>query len=328
MLFILVDEIFKPQHSTDILALISGAARSSRHYVVPANPFSKSLLGWLNSLGGNLAPGVSSTLDTNIRFVASNRGMRIRKVSATATGQNTIALSHALQLVHAPLSIYVENSRNDRSFLLSVCTDSQNEYLTKLERNGEIRFINGGGISELLQQLDAEYRNGTLRPEESFVLFDSDSLLPGRISDQAEALKAKCLQLKLKHECLKRRAIENYLTKSTLRYWAYAKSGNRSSPQYRARTEAFAAYIEMRPDFRNHFNMKHGIKGDKARKDLPKGVDLYFGISAEHQSALAEGFGRDVASMYEDNRMQESELKSDGSWDELQNLIVEMENFL
>lgn len=32
--------------------------------------------------------------------------------------------------------------------------------------------------------------------------------------------------------------------------------------------------------------------------------------------------------MYEDNRMQENEMKSDGSWDELQQLIVELENFL
>jgi len=328
MIFILTDEIFKPQHSTDILALISGAARSNRHYVVPADPSSQSFLSWLTSLGVNLEPGVSSTLDANLRFIASSRAKRTRKVSAAATGQSTIALSHALQLVHAPLSIYVENSRNDRSFLLSVCTDSQNDYLTKLERNGEIRFINGGGISELLQQLDAEHQNGILRPEESFVLFDSDSLLPGRISDQAAALKEKCEQLNLKHQCLKRRAIENYLTKSTLRYWTYVKSGKRASPQYKARTEAFTAYIEMKPDFRNHFNMKHGINGDKARKDLPKGVDLYAGISAEHQLALAEGFGRDVASMYEDNRMHERELKSDGSWDELQHLILEMENFL
>lgn len=328
MLFILTDEIFKTQHSTDILALISGAAKSNRHYVVPANPLSQSFLDWLTSLGANLGPGVSSALDSSVRFTASSRARRTRKVSAVAAGQNTITLSQALKLVHAPLSIYVENSRNDRSFLLSVCTDSQNEYLTKLERNGEIRFIHGGGISELLQQLDAEHQNGLLRAEESFVLFDSDSLLPGRISDQAAALKAKCEELKLKYECLKRRAIENYLTKSTLRYWAYSKSGKRASSLYKARTEAFVAYIEMRPDFRNHFNMKHGIKGDKTRKDLPKGVDLYAGISAEHQLALAEGFGREVASMYEDNRMQERELKSDGSWDELQDLIVEMENFL
>ncbi|WP_395454143.1 hypothetical protein [Acidovorax delafieldii] len=328
MLFILKDEIFTLEHSTDILALISGAARSNRHYVVPVDPLSQSFLSWLASLGENLGPGVSSALDSNIRFIASSRAKRTRKVSVEADGQKTISLSDALKLVHAPLSIYVENSRNDRSFLLSVCTDSQNEYLTTLEQNGEIRFINGGGISELLKQLDAEHQSGLLRPEESFVLFDSDSLLPGRISSQATALKSKCEELNLKYECLKRRAIENYLTKTTLRYWAYAKSGKRSSLVYKTRTEAFVAYIEMRSDFRNHFNMKSGIKGDKGRTDLPKGVDLYAGISAEHQSALADGFGRDVASMYEDNRMQENEMKSDGSWDELQQLIVELENFL
>lgn len=327
MLFILTDEIFELQHSTDILALISGAARSNRHFVVPANPLSKIFLDWLTSLGANLGPSVSSALDSNLRFTASNRARRTRKVSAVA-GQSTISLSHALRLVHAPLSIYVENSRNDRNFLLSVCTESQNEYLTTLEMNGEVRFVNGGGISELLHQLDAEHQNGLLRSEETFVLFDSDSLLPGRISDQAAALKVKCEELKLKYECLKRRAIENYLTRSTLSHWVYAKSGKRTSPLYKARTGAFLAHIEMRADFRNHFNMKNGIKGDKARKDLPNGVDLYAGISAEHRSALAEGFGRDVASMYENNRMQERELKSDGSWDELQNLIVEMENFL
>lgn len=328
MLFTLTDEIFKPQHSMDVLALISGAANSNRHYVVPENPLSTSFQNWLSSLGVNLKTITSEALDFNIRFTALSRAKRTRKVSAAAKGNDTIDLSNALKLVHAPLSIYVENSRNDRGFLLSVCTDSQNEYLTTLEKNGEIRFIHGGGISELLQQLDAEHQNGRLRPEESFVLFDSDSLLPGRISEQAEALKAKCEELNLKHECLKRRSIENYLTKSTLRYWAYVKSGKRASPLYKARTAAFETYVEIRSDFRNHFNMKHGIRGDKARKDLPKGVDLYAGISATQQSALAEGFGREVASMYEDNRMQESELKSDDSWNELQNLIVEMENFL
>lgn len=328
MVLILADDVYEAQASADIIGLVVGAAKSGRHFILTENPSSPAYTTWVASLGDDLKRNIQEIFDFNFRYIATARPKRTARVTAANPAPNgRISFADAERLARHPFSIYVENSRNDRAFLLSVCTESQRENLRRLEQSGEVRFVHGGGITELGKQLDSDSANGTFCPASSFVIFDSDALMPRRLSGQADWLQKKCSALGVGHRCLERRAIENYITWSALRDWAYSRSGNRRSREYQVRTEAFLTFIRMHPDLRNHYNMKSGIDGDKNRADLPTGIDLYAGLTDADKASLSEGFGRELSIMYE-FPAPEKELKSDGSWTELQLLISAVEDHL
>jgi hypothetical protein len=329
MLFILEDDIFEAAPVNELIAFLTSAARSGRHIAVPQSPDSEKYYRWIKGLGLPLQKEIEQIIDVFFRDSSSLRARQTCRVRPNGKPESvsTIRFDEAQKLILRPLSIYVENNRNDRAFLLAACTEDQRLNFLRLEENHELRFVHGGGITELRMQINTDVANGSLSTKNAFCFFDSDALVPGRASSQAKELIDTCIDAKLGYYCLTRRSIESYLTLTSVKDWVFRHSGNKHSPLFRSRKRTFSAFVSVAQTFRWHYNMKLGIKGDAKHNDKPIGVNLYANLTAAELNALDSGFGKDVATMY-DLPAPEADLRKDGSWLELQGLVNKLENML
>lgn len=117
------------------------------------------------------------------------------------------------------------------------------------------------------------------------VLFDSDALRPGVPSGESEAKSRACEGLH--HHQLEARSIENYLPLDALSRWAAGRS---------SREALLSAFLLLSPDQRYHYNMKAGFAGDRPR--AAEAGRLYDNVPARVRDALAEGFGKDIATLF------------------------------
>lgn len=332
MLFILEESIFTGTLTdTQIIKFLGNISDSSRHYVIIDNSATQNYLNWRSSLNSSLQYEVASIIDASFRTAALRRFGTTIRVLATNNNQYSSISSFkttiiaANQLVKNAFRIYVENSRNDKHFILAACTEAQKNRFEILLNKQEIVFINGGGITELEQQLKNDYQSGSTHPAYTWVMFDSDALLPGRPSSQSMNLKKTCLAYDIKHSQLHRRSIENYITKSHLKNWVYGFQ--KTSNNYQQRTQNFLDYIVLPTGISQHYNMKAGINADRRRTDYPANDSIYAKLEPRVVVSLANGFGKDLSKVFE-IPLKESELKAEGSWSELQTMITELEALL
>lgn len=328
MQFIIHDSLFdEPASSARIISLFMIAAKSLRHIVLPQDYNSPIFRAWMESIGNQHRIEITQLLDSFYRTVAL---IDIKKKPLVACEELPIELQNiaisidkALALAQMPFRLYVENSRNDRKFLLTFASDEQRERFIQLEKKSGIIFINGGGITELKAQIEADINSGFTMPDYAWVMFDSDSLQPGRASAQAVDLAASCDRLGVMRTQLSRRSIENYIPKSELRTWAYlGRKKNNISRDKRIAT--FLGYVELPSDLAHHYNMKNGLEQDRKRYDYPGDV-IYADLPLKIKKGLALGFGGNVADIYHEANIMESVLRKDGSWAELNSVIAQIE---
>lgn len=113
-----------------------------------------------------------------------------------------------LGLLHAPLTILVENEVNDGAFLRAVPFGIDGDVFRKCLQTGRVRFDHAGGSS--MRGLIEQRGRDRVRAHRMWAIFDGDALVPGRPSTEAQAKVAACLTAKVRHHMLARRAIENY----------------------------------------------------------------------------------------------------------------------
>jgi hypothetical protein len=131
---------------------------------------------------------------------------------------NRISISDAIFLASSPLKVMVENARYDRAFLLAAGRDEQLRRIRNAIADNQLEFLNGGGIGEMRKRLEfwGTLPNFELLRHRLFVLFDRDASEPGDHSKNSGLLKEFCEEKEIRHWCLQRRAIENYLPKESL----------------------------------------------------------------------------------------------------------------
>lgn len=328
MQFTLDDSLFeKKTDQGKLIGLIYGISVSSLHIVVPRNPTSKVFVTWLEGLGP-ISLDIQQLLNSYYRSAATRRFIKkvvVAAVDEVGTKLNTIDIESAIALTKKSFRIYVENSRNDRRFLLAACTEAQRNRLQLLCDANELEFINGGGISELKQQIENDFADGRLISDFSWAFFDSDALVPGQASGQSIALKTTCTNIGMNHAQLTRRAIENYATKRILNNWVHSRT--RLEPRYSQRKATFQVFLKLPVQLSHHFNMKHGITQDRKRHDYPANDAIYQTLDNADIRALEQGFGNDLSEAF-DWGLTEPDLKAEGSWTELQTMIGELEALL
>ena len=109
MLFVLADDVYELQAAADIVGLVSGAARSGRHFILTENPTSAAFTKWLASLGTDLGRHIQEIFDFNFRYIATARPKRTARVTAAnPTPSGRISFTDATRLARNPFSIYVE----------------------------------------------------------------------------------------------------------------------------------------------------------------------------------------------------------------------------
>ena len=203
-----------------------------------------------------------------------------------------ITLLDAIELVDRPATLWVENSRNDRRFFLSMMPVEQRTVFLDWEKRRIFLFDSRGGLGELRKALEELAEREALDPRANRALFDSDSEVPGHRSRDAMAMIELCNKASLDYHCLKRRAIENYIPRKALWEWAHSARPKSRADERRKRIEAFD---QMSDPQRHHFRLKAGW--DTSPGEQVKA--FYACVSPADRVTLKNGIDGAIASVYD-----------------------------
>lgn len=246
---------------------------------------------------------------------------RIR-VSGLATSElhgpiPTLTLRDALRLLKTPLSLLLENDRNDGSFLRKLAPPEWRRALDQAIKDRRVEVLNGGGIEGVKQGVMSA-ASEPLRHMRLWVMFDSDAREPGKPSEPSRETLEECRKIvepwPLVSHQLPRRSIENYIPVQALFAWSEKASGAERT-RLRRCAEAYAQRLPG--DRREHYNLKGGLVDDvrDARRrrwyrdsgtNIVDEPDLHphfqvLRLPEDVRRCLHSGFGTDVATLFHDD---------------------------
>lgn len=328
---VLVDgQVFtKPVWHGSLIRLFDMAVEG-RHRVFPDPLDAIQFEKWLNdrddSVRDEIRFAIESGFDLESRRPAL-RQVRITTASRARWSENSeLPLGEALQVLSQPLSVVVENQRNDRDFLLAVADFHQRRELQLALKKHWLRFEHGGGLQEMFQTLkEIDVASG--RRARSFWIFDSDAMAPGCPSPGARRLRRMC-ERKVAFHCLERRSAENYLPLPSIReIWAKRK-------EQRERARKARAFERLSDRQRHHFNMKNGFSGDdeylktlKRKANTAKIADevraLFASLDAETRALLSSGLDSGIVTIFSDPHLHQEDawFENDGLRSETRPMI-------
>lgn len=322
-----------PQATAELVQLfLLGVGVRGRHRIQVEDDRTPELQAWLRSLGRELEEACREAINSGYELESrepSRIEVRVARVEAPdfSCTPPRLPLTEALRLLSRPFRVITESDRNDRSFLLCMCTEEQRGFLLRYENEGFLEFEHGGGLDHMYDRA-LELGTGQLaamHPLVTWLLFDSDALQAhpaGRPSAKSNKLKETCEQAKLPHHQLRRRFIESYLPLRAIAGWADLAPNREGREQRRQRFEAFARL--KRPEQRHHFNLKKGFAGDRERHENGETAGTLFDdVSEADKQALEHGFGKTLANTYDPpgQKVAEVDLRNDGGWAELAPVI-------
>ena len=304
------------RNDIDLIALIRHG-KSGKHRIIPEKISSLEFLNFIDRLPSHMSDVVKNIISSSAKFDNLEPSSII--VGVKASGQPEwnkrvplLPINDAISYLSQPFRILVENSRNDRAFLLTMATEQQRKFLEKYESLNFIEFQNGGGVAELLEIL----REYTTRDEwlvkTTWVLIDSDSLEPGEISPKSKEVCDKCSQDGVKFHALERRSIENYLPHSAIRASTDRKYGK---PH-----QKFIAFKSLSPQQQNHYNMKGGFRADRAIADRNAGL-LFHRVPGDVLRELDTGFGKYIGAPFRARIISDKDIDRHGGRDELKPVV-------
>ncbi|MFH7011160.1 hypothetical protein ACHRV5_04770 [Flavobacterium sp. FlaQc-52] len=171
---------------------------------------------------------------------------------------NNFTIDEAIRYFIQPISIVLENSKNDAYFINAVFTHfaTDNQIQNHLNNNW-IQFENAGGCDNIINFLEGKKQSFNSLPKSDkskylrcFVLMDSDKL---HFSYELKENKIKTLNYldnnNISYHILEKRSIENYVPKEV-----FINLDNR----YNTWLDAFQALSEEQKDF---FSIENGLCG-------------------------------------------------------------------
>jgi hypothetical protein len=243
-----------------------------------------------------------------------------RSPALEGAAERTFDLRTAYEFASQPLTILVENRLNDGKFLRHMLGPVDTDLVTAMVRaRAPMVFENGGGKAEILNQLRDRIITAATRPvpERLVVLVDSDARFPGHRTSETADILAAGQALGAPIVVLQKRSIENYIPDRVLHDYA------RQYPDI----EAAARFITgLRPDQRDHYPIKKGLKRDPADPSKTLGSDqeeaLYHGVVFPDQPVaklprVAEYFLR----LWE-SACHAADLRARQCWDELDTIAA------
>jgi len=207
-------------------------------------------------------------------YLPANKVRVVHNVSKSQwSGNVTLTLDDARTVLDHVIMVGLENSRNDRDFLLTVLPLRSRERLMSLFNKGRLAFIGGGGNGELKAQLLERVQNPSFRLL-SWIMFDNDARYPGHLPQATEELIRVCADNDLTFHCLERRCVENYITREIY---------NLVFPHLQERNvEAIFGLDNNQLKF---FNFKKGFSNSGEEKH-----PLYGNLTKQQKKALSKGF--------------------------------------
>jgi hypothetical protein len=301
MRVVLLEGVFAdPRNDTGLIRiLLSGY--DERHDVAIAPPHSEIFEQWLSAQGGSIKDAIRLATATGLQnHVSSTPGL---VVTVQPNGAETfnprstfVSVESAVRLLEQPLRILVENDIADAHFLTAFLPADARSRFEKFVAARWVEFQHCGGITSLSERVRI-LKGSPADQIRAFVLFDSDGLIPGQISQHANEARSEC-QGSVPFHMLSGRAIENYLTTPALEAWAFSGS---ASAQRRNKPKA-RAFGRLTADQKRHFNMKRGFDGDRDHADSATVGSFYASVSVQDRTTLENGFGRSIAELFDATR--------------------------
>lgn len=213
-------------------------------------------------------------------YLAANK-IRVRHdlTESVWNGNVTLTLDDACMVLDHVIMVGLENSRNDRDFLLTLLPLRSRERFLALVKTGRLTFIGGGGNGELKVQLIEKVEDPSFRLL-SWIMFDNDARFPGHLPLPTEELIRVCTDHDLTFHCLERRCVENYITRQIYNLAFPGVIG--------AKVEAI---FGLSPEQSKYFNFKKGFSNSREEDNA-----LYSNLSGPQKTALSKGFGDKLAS--------------------------------
>ncbi|MCY1191039.1 hypothetical protein D9M71_128320 [compost metagenome] len=193
-------------------------------------------------------------------------------------GQVTLTLDDACMVLDHVTIIGLENSRNDRDFLLTLLSPRSRDRFLKLFQKGRLAFVGGGGNGELKVQLIERVVIPSFRLL-SWIMFDNDACYPGHVPQATRDLIQVCRDNNLTFHCLERRCVENYITREIYNLAYPGVEGQKVD-------SIFGLSFEQS----KYFNFKKGFSNSKEDDHA-----VYANLTKDQKKALGRGFGDKLA---------------------------------
>lgn len=277
---VIIDRAVWNTSNVDPLAIVTILACCARRHTLVLHPRDRPQIdAWLDTNTGD-----RGTLRRQLKRVVhetTRTGPQAASTVATITvvtsptdwSKARLSPDHATRILQRPLKLLVENSRNDRAFLLCLAEPSSRRQLDRALLEGWIEFEMGGGITEIHQRvLELTQRDdptAMIERARLWVMFDRDAHEQdrGRESEDSRRLREAAAQIStpwpLRAHQLERRSIENYVPLATIHRWWRGRGSAKDAGNRAERVEAFG---KQPPRIRNNFNMKWGLLGDLTRE--------------------------------------------------------------
>ena len=233
-----------------------------------------------------------------------------------------LCLSDAVDLVNRPKSIYVENARNDRKFLLTIVDENLRARVLDMESRSQLQFSHGGGIDELTKLLEEHVKRFPLTSMTSLAFFDGDAPSPNNPQASAIKLSTLCQSNGINFHCLARRAIENYIPLEKIREWS-DRSGSKCD------LEKVNVFTKLSPSHRNHFHMKNGLDNQACKRSSSD-----YNLPKDELAIIAKGFGG-ISKLYPDDgaepdgsRSMHKLMKDEGTLNEFTELMENLKKII
>jgi hypothetical protein len=268
------DALFAGQKpDVDLLALLRQAALRRHTLIISASPQTM----W-NKVAPNFAvwqqERLTPRLQEEVKFllerlshISSNlttRGevapIRVSEQDAAGDSACVLTLAQAIRAVVLPLHILVENQINDAAFLRQAMPPVWRDRLTTWEQNGELRFMQAGGIAEMRRMLefhadDEQARQAFGLPAkvwllQYFLIYDHDGEQADQTGDQTKALERAIKNHPIAFHRLWRRCQENYLPQPSLLKIVVARELDADSEA--KLTDAVNAHCLQAPEVRHY----------------------------------------------------------------------------
>ena len=234
------DALFSGGRYIDCLSVLHNAAIRGHSLTISNDPSEKigspNFNEWKHSLSEKIEHEVDNILD-RLKVIPSNsvdRGFSERLLITHRKFPHInkscfVNIDQAIRAVSLPLHILVENQINDSAFLRSVMPPSDRKKLSQWERQGQIRYIQGGGITEIRKLIafhvnDENSRSTFGLPTDiwkllHFIIYDHDGNANENPSSDSEKVRLICESngMSDRHHRLKRRTQENYIPLKALR---------------------------------------------------------------------------------------------------------------
>ncbi len=308
MRVIVLDNVFDGHVPSPGLFELFNFAFRGRHRVIVQRGLL--FVRWWESLPDDARERYDAALDTSVELEAREPSEHEIYVGK---GAGCVSIDDTIDRLGRPFLLFLEDEQSDRSFLESVASTSHRDRLRQMHQRGWIAFRSHGGISKIKKLLTQELEEFPEDNWRMFAIFDSDAPAPGKPHRDASELAQECTKRRVPHRMLGRRSIENYLTRRALEGWAEEQP---NSDAIRGRIEAlYGDSFNQRPERRHHFSMKKGFKG------MSPLDPIYDGVPENIKRSLQGGLGTEVSGAFTPDFVRELDLREEGAWDELSEMI-------